>query len=89
VRSSVILVHDTDEVERAIETFAREPNGALVLSPDVFFDAHRDLIIGLAVMHRLPVAYSARHYVTSGGLISYDPIIMSFIAKPQATSIVS
>src|SRR5262249_55706969 len=73
VRSSVILVHDPVEVESAIQAFARDPNGALVLSPDVFFDAHRDLIIGLAAMHRLPVAYSARHYVTSGGLISYGP----------------
>jgi putative ABC transport system substrate-binding protein len=71
VRSSVMLVHDVAEVERGIKTFARVPNGGLVLPPDVFFITHRDLIIGLAATHRLPTIYSARYYVTSGGLISY------------------
>ena len=66
-----MLVHDTAEVERGIETFALEPNGGLVLPPDVFFSTHRDLIIGLAAKHRLPAIYSARDYVTSGGLICY------------------
>jgi putative ABC transport system substrate-binding protein len=34
---------------------------------------HRDLIIELAARHRLPAIYSARHFITSGGLISYGP----------------
>jgi putative ABC transport system substrate-binding protein len=73
VKSSVMLVHDAAEVEQAIETFAHEPNGALILPPDVFFNTHRDLIITLASKHYLPAIYSTRHYVTSGGLMSYGP----------------
>ena len=34
---------------------------------------HRDLIITLAAKHRLPAVYSARYFVTAGGLISYGP----------------
>ena len=34
---------------------------------------HRDLIITLAARHKLPAVYSARFYVTDGGLISYGP----------------
>jgi putative ABC transport system substrate-binding protein len=32
---------------------------------------HRELIIRLAARHKLPAVYSARYFVTSGGLISY------------------
>jgi putative ABC transport system substrate-binding protein len=34
---------------------------------------HRQPIIALAAQHRLPAVYSARLYVTAGGLISYGP----------------
>ena len=71
MKSSKMLVHDIAEVKRVIDTFAREPNGALVLPPDVFFYTHRDLITALVARHHLPAIYSARDYVPSGGLISY------------------
>ena len=32
---------------------------------------HRDLIIGLAALHKLPAVYYERLFVTAGGLISY------------------
>ena len=34
---------------------------------------NRDLIIALAARHKLPAVYSARYFVTDGGLISYGP----------------
>ena len=34
---------------------------------------HRDPIIKLAAVHRLPAVYSFRYFVTDGGLISYGP----------------
>jgi putative ABC transport system substrate-binding protein len=33
--------------------------------------SHKDLIIKLATQYRLPVVYSSRVFVTSGGLMSY------------------
>jgi ABC-type uncharacterized transport system substrate-binding protein len=65
------LVENTSEIERAIEQFARVPNGGLVLPPDVTTTTHRDLIIALAARHYLPAVYSIRVSVTSGGLMSY------------------
>jgi putative ABC transport system substrate-binding protein len=57
----------------ASAVIAREPNGGLLLSPDVTTNFHRDLIIMLAARYRLPAVFSLRAYVTAGGLISYGP----------------
>jgi putative ABC transport system substrate-binding protein len=64
-------VQDASDIERAIESFARVPNGGLVLPPDATTTAHRDLIVGLAARHRLPAVYSVRSWVEDGGLMSY------------------
>ena len=40
-------VDSAADIERAIETFAREPNGGLVLPPDTTTVVHRDLIIAI------------------------------------------
>ena len=37
---------------------------------------HRDLIIGLAVKHKLPAVYHRRVFPASGGLISYGPDVI-------------
>jgi putative ABC transport system substrate-binding protein len=62
----------TADIERAIEAFARVPNGGLVMLPDTTNDVHRDLLIGLAAKHRLPAVYSNRLYVLAGGLMCYS-----------------
>ena len=59
------------EIERAIETVAREPNGSLLLPPDQFLLQHRDLIIAAAARHSVPAAYGYRRFVEAGGLMSY------------------
>ena len=58
-------------IERALETFAREPDGGLIVLPDVTTTNHRDLIIALAARYRLPAVYPFRHFAASGGLVSY------------------
>jgi putative ABC transport system substrate-binding protein len=60
------------EIEQAIASFARVPNGALVLLPDTNTNLHRDLMIRLAAQHRLPAVYSDRFFVTAGGLMCYS-----------------
>jgi putative ABC transport system substrate-binding protein len=64
-------VDNAADIERAIETFAREPNGGLVLPPDTSTVVHRNLIIALAARHRLPAVYAIRVFVAAGGLMCY------------------
>jgi putative ABC transport system substrate-binding protein len=59
------------EIERAIEAFAREPNGGLIVLPSPVFSVERDLITQLAVRYRLPAAYGLRFLAERGGLLSY------------------
>ena len=60
------------EIEGAIESFARVPNGGLVLIPDTNSNLHRDLIISLAARYRFPAVYSDRVFVAAGGLMCYS-----------------
>jgi putative tryptophan/tyrosine transport system substrate-binding protein len=64
-------VQERGEIERTIETFARGPNGGLLVLPDNFINANRKLIVALAEKHRLPAIYPSRFFVTAGGLLSY------------------
>ena len=71
VEVSPINVRDAGEIEHAITTFARLPNGGLIVPGSALANLHRNLIIALAARHRLPTAYSNRLYVAAGGLVSY------------------
>jgi putative tryptophan/tyrosine transport system substrate-binding protein len=62
---------DAAEIENVLDAFAREPNGALMVLPDVSTMHHRDLIITIAARHRLPAIYPFRSFAASGGLLSY------------------
>jgi len=64
-------VENAADIERTIETFARLPNGGLVLPADATIIVHRNLIVGLAARHRLPAVYPFRLFVAAGGLMSY------------------
>jgi putative ABC transport system substrate-binding protein len=59
-------------IEQAVATFARVPNGGLILPPDTNINLHRDLIIRLAAQHRLRAVYSDRFFVMAGGLMCYS-----------------
>ena len=63
---------DRAEIERGIESFARFPNGGLIVTSGAT-GGNRDLIVPLAARHRLPAVYPYRYFVTDGGLISYGP----------------
>ena len=71
VRLTPADVQGPAEIERAMEAFAREPNGGLIVLPGPVTIAHRELITALATRHRLPAAYAFRFFVTGGGLLSY------------------
>ena len=73
VEVSPVSVRDPAEIERAVTAFARQPNGGLIVTASALAAVHRDLIIALAVRHKLPAVYSQRLFVAGGGLISYGP----------------
>ena len=81
VKMIAIPVQDAAEIERAIDAFTREPNGSLLVLPDVTTAVHRGLIAALAVRHRLPAVYSNRYYVASGGLVSYGVNIVDLYRR--------
>jgi putative ABC transport system substrate-binding protein len=64
-------VRDAAGLASEIETFAREPNGGLMVLPDASMLNNRALITALAARHRLPAIYPFRYFATSGGLVSY------------------
>jgi putative ABC transport system substrate-binding protein len=68
-----VNMRDAGEVERAVATFAHSPNGGLIVVAGAAAQLYRDLIITLETMHRLPVVYHERSFVTLGGLVSYGP----------------
>ena len=61
------------EIERAIATFASQPDGGLVVVPHPAIIADRGPIILLAARHLLPAIYPYRYFVIEGGLMSYGP----------------
>jgi len=71
VEVTAMPAHDDSSIEAAITAFAAQPGGGLITIPDVFPAAHREIIINLVAGHRVPAIYPLRHFVTSGGLMSY------------------
>lgn len=63
-------VRDRSEFEPGFAALGREPGGGLVVLPDGFAEVHRDVIVGAAERHRLPVIYPHRSFAMSGGLLS-------------------
>jgi putative tryptophan/tyrosine transport system substrate-binding protein len=62
---------DAAGIESALADLAREPNGGVLVMPDAFTLAHRELIVTLAARHRLPAIYPFAVFTKSGGLLSY------------------
>ena len=66
-------IRDAGEVERGIATFARVPNGGLIVTASPAATRHRTLIVALAARHKLPAVYFDPVFAAAGGLISYGP----------------
>jgi putative ABC transport system substrate-binding protein len=64
-------VHDSFDVVRALDAFATEPNGGLIVLPSNL-DHLRETIFRVAVQHRLPGMYTATYFATEGGLMAYS-----------------
>jgi putative tryptophan/tyrosine transport system substrate-binding protein len=63
-------IENAADIERVIESFARQPNGGLVFLPGTPTE-YRDFVIALAARYRIPAVYYSRSFVAAGGLMSY------------------
>jgi putative tryptophan/tyrosine transport system substrate-binding protein len=74
VEVSPVNMREAGEIESAVASLARSPNGGLVVTTaGGAAEVHRDLIVTLATRHKLPAVYGERAFVAAGGLISYGP----------------
>jgi putative ABC transport system substrate-binding protein len=64
-------IRNAVEIVRAIDTFAAEPNGGLLVLPPAPTTTIRDTIFQLAAQYRLPAIYSSLAAVAAGGLLAY------------------
>ena len=71
VEVSPVNLRDAGEIEHAVASFARAPNGGLIITASAGAQLNRDLIVTLAARHRLPAVYYERFFVAAGGLMSY------------------
>jgi putative ABC transport system substrate-binding protein len=73
VEPKTATVHSAGDIKAAIDALGEHPDSGLVVVPDTFTEAHRELIVTLAVRHRVPTVYPFRHFAVNGGLMSYGP----------------
>jgi putative ABC transport system substrate-binding protein len=73
IELSVVDSHDVNEIERGLEVFGHEPNGAIITTASPSTAANRKLVISLLRRYRLPDIYPFRYYPADGGLASYGP----------------
>jgi len=73
IEVSPIDLHEPNQIERAIATFAQSPNGGMIQAASGIGATNVNLIITAAARYKLPAVYDQRPYVAAGGLISYGP----------------
>jgi putative tryptophan/tyrosine transport system substrate-binding protein len=64
-------VRNVEDIVRTIDGLAAAPNGALLLPNDNTTLGHRELILRLAIQHRLPAIFPAIYHGNEGALLAY------------------
>lgn len=67
----VLQASSEPDFDTAFATLVRLRAGALVIGPDVFFNARSDQLAALTVRHGVPAVYQYHAFVAAGGLLSY------------------
>jgi len=80
VEVGVAPVHTKEEIEGVIAAQAL-PGGGLIVMPDAFTTANRDLIIALAARYRVPTIFNDPRDADSGGLIAYGTDFAEFFRQ--------
>jgi ABC-type uncharacterized transport system substrate-binding protein len=69
-----VLHASTDrDFDTVFASVAQLRAGALVISPDVFFNTRSEQLAALSLRHAVPAIYQYRPFAAAGGLMSYGP----------------
>jgi len=71
IQLTLAEVRSANDIGRAMEAFAQQPAGGMIVLPNAVTLLHRDLIIALAARYKLPAIYSYPVIARNGGFISY------------------
>jgi putative ABC transport system substrate-binding protein len=71
IRTINVQFRDAVDIVHAIDKFAAEPNGGLLVLPPPSATGVRDAIYRLSAQHRLPTIYTNRAEAAAGGLLAY------------------
>jgi putative tryptophan/tyrosine transport system substrate-binding protein len=74
IEISASPVHAKEEIEGFVAAQARNDGGGIIVMPDGFNLANRELIVSLVARYSVPTIYfNAAYYAKLGGLITYGP----------------
>jgi putative tryptophan/tyrosine transport system substrate-binding protein len=74
-------VHSSGEIETAMADLGAVPGSGLIVMPDNFTSANRQIIISLAAQWRIPAIYPYRYFVDDGGLLSYGVDVLDLFRR--------
>jgi putative ABC transport system substrate-binding protein len=67
----VLQASAEQDFDRVFADLIRLGAGALVISPDVFFNTRSEQLASLSLRHAVPTIYQYPQFAATGGLISY------------------
>jgi putative ABC transport system substrate-binding protein len=67
----VLQASSEQDFDKVFADLAQLRAGALVISPDVFFNTRSEQLAALSLRHAVPAIYQYREFAAAGGLISY------------------
>jgi len=73
IEVSPIDLREPNQIEHAIATFGKSPNGGLIQVASGIGATNVNFIIAAAARYKLPAVYIQQAFVAAGGLISYGP----------------
>jgi len=71
VRVIRISVRNASEIERALDAFAAEPNGGLIVMPPAPVASNLEAVLRMATKLGLPAIYPGKSVVPAGGLMAF------------------
>jgi putative ABC transport system substrate-binding protein len=72
---------DAADLVHAIDAFAVEPGGGLIVLPPAPIGSNRALINRLTAQHAIPTIYQDRDFTAEGGLMSYGTVTRDLIRR--------